>query len=390
MLKPIPFVSHRTPYYVVQKYMPAFLLAVLFSLPSVGFAQTVDVGLPYTWTNAVVSDVPLVQMSPFDLAALQAEDLLNDQYKDRPYRFGYEHQVDIDMLKSAYVHTVPGKGKVYRLEIFSAGASTMSLLFSQFSLPKGATLHLYDKQAKYLIGAYTALNNNPYGELGTELIPGDAINVEYFEPQAVAGQGKLRIGMVVHGYRSPSGILKEGTTKALNDSGDCNHDVGCPTGNGWEEQISSVGLLFTGGGTCSGALVNNTSNDGTPYFLTARHCGSNYGAWVVRFNWESSTPVCASTENSVNPGPPYDETINGATLRATNGGSDFTLVELTTLTPTLVAQWDLYFAGWDRSDNIPTTTTGIHHPRGDVKKICRDNDAPTQSCLLYTSPSPRD
>ncbi len=38
---------------------------------------------------------------------------------------------------------------------------------------------------------------------------------------------------------------------------------------------------------CSGSLVNNTSNDGTPYFLTANHCYSNPSQWAFMFNWIS-------------------------------------------------------------------------------------------------------
>ena len=83
------------------------------------------------------------------------------------------------------------------------------------------------------------------------------------------------------------------------------------------------------------------------------------------------------------PALPYDQTANGATLLASNSRSDFTLVSLDNLTPVLSNDWDLYFAGWDRSDNAPSQSTGIHHPRGDVKKICRDNNAATKNTINF-------
>ena len=220
-----------------------------------------------------------------------------------PWRFGYEHNVTVNVMESATMDEIPGIGKIYRLGIFSKGALTINLIFDQFYLPEGATLHLYSEDHEYVLGAYTSINNRPEKVLGTELVHGSSIIVEYFEPEKAAFPGELIIGMIVHGYRSLD-VYADGLLKALNGSGDCNHDVLCPTGNGWGNQIKSVGLIFTGGGTCSGALINNTAEDKSPLFLTARHCGLSTAAWAIRFNWESTVARCASTQNSVDPGPP--------------------------------------------------------------------------------------
>ena len=78
--------------------------------------------------------------------------------------------------------------------------------------------------------------------------------------------------MVVHGYRNLGSYDYTKAIKGLNDAGACNHDVLCPLGVGWEDQINSVAMIIVGGsGSCTGVLVNNTSNDGTPYFLSANH-----------------------------------------------------------------------------------------------------------------------
>ena len=82
-----------------------------------------------------------------------------------------------------------------------------------------------------------------------------------------------------------------------------------------EHNKRSAGILLSGGsGFCSGALINNTANDGTPYFLTADHCYSNPANWAFRFGWISPDPVCATTANSTN--GPTNMTLSGATLRA--------------------------------------------------------------------------
>ena len=36
---------------------------------------------------------------------------------------------------------------------------------------------------------------------------------------------------------------------------------------------------------------------------------------------------------------------------------------------------ELVFAGWNRSKtNVPNVNIGIHHPSGDIQKVCREDD----------------
>jgi hypothetical protein len=131
--------------------------------------------------------------------------------------------------------------------------------------------------------------------------------------------------------------------------------------------------LSGGSGFCSGALVNNTANDATPYFLTANHCFSNPANWAFRFGWISPNTVCATTDNSTN--GPTNMTLSGAVLRARNAASDFCLVEIN---EAINPAWDRTFAGWDRSGSFPDFVVSIHHPSGDVMKICRDDTGVTK------------
>ncbi|MGB1031192.1 MAG: trypsin-like peptidase domain-containing protein, partial [Flavobacteriales bacterium] len=129
----------------------------------------------------------------------------------------------------------------------------------------------------------------------------------------------------------------------------------------------SVGLIVDGGfASCTGALVNNTAQDGTPYFLTANHCLGGQNNWLFYFNHESAT--CNGNTG------PTDQSVSGSVLRASNGGSDFALLELSQTPP---EDFEVQYAGWDNSDNLTVTSAvGIHHPSGDLKKICFENDDP--------------
>ncbi len=245
-------------------------------------------------------------------------------------------------------------------------------------MPKGGKVYLYNNDRTDLLGAYDAEQNNEKRELGTWLVTGSDIWIEYYEPAAVAGQGKLEIFKVVHGYRSLSSLQKD-PDDGLNTSGNCNYDVDCFMDDidGLKDiNKKSVALIIVANSSfCTGALINNTSNDGTPYFLTANHCAEDQsvGQWAFRFNWISTNPVCAGTEPSTNNEPNYYETVSGATLKAKRAQSDFCLLEITADLP---ADWDLVWAGWDRSETPAESSFGIHHPAGDIMKACRDFDAP--------------
>lgn len=186
------------------------------------------------------------------------------------------------------------------------------------------------------------------------------------------------------GHTYQKGYLNE-FQKALDDSGNCNQDVDCPIGADYENQKDllkkSVAFLNMGDGfICTGALVNNTAQDNTPYFLSANHCyerdvgTANASLFSMRFNWISPNPVCATATTNVN--GPEIFTISGSTLKARNAASDVMLVEINNPIP---SNWDVTFAGWDRTDTDPTFEVGIHHPAGDIMKVSRDDTGATKS-----------
>ncbi len=357
-----------------------FLLALIFLGPQL-IAQTETSLKCYGW-SAELNDEPLpdaIVMGGYDQELVDAEDALNDIRKDQPWRFGYKYDTNISLENSGSWISVE-EGRVWRTIIECPGAQTINLLLENFYLPEGATLFLYDFERSNKIGAYTSKNNRVERELGTEMIHGETIIVEYYEPTAVNGEGSFTISSVVHGYRSLDRIQKE-LEKGVNDSGNCNIDVNCPLGEGWDDQIRSVAMIVvSGNGICTGALINNTCEDGRFLFLTANHClGGSTANWSFRFNWESpeGTESCATVAGSTNPGSPYDQTANGATVLASSGGSDFALLEIDNMTVEEAEEWEVHYAGWDQSDEETVTeATGIHHPSGDLKKICREDNNP--------------
>lgn len=353
-----------------------FLLLFVFFA---GFGQVTNMGKPASWVFTTKANVAPLIMPVFDLAKLQEEDKINDVDKMKAWRYGYEFTVDHNLTNSGVWTTQPNGDRVWRIRYRSDGAKTMNFLFSDYYMPSGAKVYLYNNDRTDLLGAYDAAQNNEKRELGTWLISGEDIWIEYFEPAAVKGLGRLEVFKVVHGYRSVANMQKS-PDDDLNVSGKCNYDVDCDMGNINElKDINkkAIGLIIVNNSSfCTGALINTTANDGTPYLLTANHCAENRNVanWAFRFNWISPNPVCAQNVNSTTNAPDYYQTVSGAELKAKSAASDFCLLKLTSELP---AEWDLVWAGWNRSTTPPSFTFGIHHPSGDIMKACKDVNAPS-------------
>ena len=376
------------------------LLFALFLLPFAAFSQVSQGGVPRAWKSDKIPAVnSKINMPAIDIDALKAEDEVTEAHKDIPLRFAYGHEVDLSTQNSGEWLILPNGDRMWRLEINSKDAVTLSLTFSNYHLPDGAELFIYSDKEEFVLGALTSYNNKVHNQLGTSPIPGDQIILEYFEPADVAFEGVLEIETVAHGYKDVFKIAKESGSdfeKGFGDSGSCNNNVVCEEAEDWSEQIRSVALITLNNGTriCTGTLLNNVLEDETPYFLTANHClGSSYTTWVFIFNYESDICDPGGTGNDGS----TSESVSGATLLAnTNsaGGGDGNSTDpdladmaFMLLDETPPASYDVFYAGWDWSGDVPASTVGIHHPSGDVKKISWDNDAPSISGYLDHSNS---
>jgi hypothetical protein len=296
----------------------------------------------------------------------QDNDLLMEKEKNLSeaeigFTFGEEISVNYTLENSGVWDTLPDGSRLWRLGIYSANAYSLNLIFDTFYIPAGSNLFIYTADKLFVGGSFTEENNNRWGNFATALFPNDEIVLEYYEPAHNKGLGKINLTTVVHGYKDF--FFKQGM---YGISGMCNIDVNCPEGENHQQAKRAVALILRGGAAhCSGTLLNNTAQDGTPFFLTANHClKGNLSNWVFIFNYESSE--CGGTQ------PKTSYSYNGATLLASHKHSDFALLLLND-TPSKEAT--PYYAGWDRRDIAVANTAGIHHPRGDFKKISINNNS---------------
>ena len=361
----------------MRNYAFWFLILILcLTLVGQASAQISKGGEPWSSTSQLKSaeNLPLIELPfPEDIDLMADAENLSRQV---PYAVAIGHEVDINVTEQGRWETIPGKGRICRIRIRSAFATAIHLFFEEYALPEGAELFIYNTGMSLVLGAYTSSNNKPSGKLAIQPVPGDEVTIEYFEPEEAAFSPALRISNVGHNYRE--NILHD--VSGYGDSERCNKDINCSQAADWQTEKRAVCKILYKKSSgnwfiCSGALINTTRNDGSPYFLTANHCVSSSTeaeSMILYFNYES--PTCN--------GPDGDDTqtLSGSSILATTYRLDFSLVELSETPP---LSYLPYYAGWDASEQASDMVVSIHHPKGDVKKFSQYNKSVVTGDFTY-------
>ncbi|HUU82142.1 MAG TPA: hypothetical protein VM243_01440, partial [Phycisphaerae bacterium] len=362
--------------------MLVFVIGLL-ARPATGQEPRIDPEKPTALTHAglIGGEVAVVAAPAVDLQVVQPEDQQR-QDEGLPFRFAIPNPVRITPDTGGTWERLNNEVMLWRLRISSPGALSLNLGFTRYFMPPGGRLFVYSADLSYVVRPFTDRDNEEHGQLWTPVVLSDEIVVEVTIPGSVIEQLDLELGSINVGYR---GFGETGGDR----SGSCNVDVICPEGDGWRNEIKTVGVISTGGSTnCTGFMVNNTSEDLTPFFMTAQHCGvssSNAASLVVYWNYENSYCRAPGSPESGQPGDgSLSQFQTGSYWRASNGSSDFTLVEMDDDPDPL---WDVGYAGWDHSSNDSTSAVAVHHPNCDEKRISFENDpTATSSYLGTTSP----
>lgn len=216
----------------------------------------------------------------------------------------------------------------------------------------------------------------------TGLLYGDEVTLEYYQPKQVTEQAIISVSSVIHGYK----YVRIASDKKLTNSnspvppGFCFVEISCPEGRDWQKEKNAIAMIVKGERAIgTGALINNTKNNGEPLFLTANHCLDNkYDArgnraitdWL--FYWRYEDPNCKYV-SAIKP----KFSTSGAEVIANNPGSDFALLRLAE-DPSRIVGVTPYYLGWDRSGNPGGQGASIHHPFGSTMKISIVKDRPLE------------
>jgi len=296
---------------------------------------------------------------------LKAKSRAVEKQPDKVMPLPAGHTVLLDdsiMEKGRWV--IKGKCFNWRLGFHVPEAPEMSVYIKNLNLSESDTLLVFTPSTEDRPEIITSDGNDVY--YGTGFLPGDSLIVMLHTQQKTTPFEIVEIGIA---DRATFGSERE-----FGSADGCEVLVNCEEGRMWQNQKDGVARVLLKVSTnlfwCSGSLVNNTNNDGKPFFLMANHCGKDaddldYLAWVFYFNYEGEGCEFPLTE------PGRTHKVVGARLLAhsyfdADRASDFKLLLLNRDVP---EEYHPYYNGWDRSGNVSASGVTIHHPKGDIKMI---------------------
>lgn len=310
--------------------------------------------------------VPEMKVNSIDYAMLFEDDIQREKM-GLPYRFAQTNQAQITPRTHGIWERLPNNQMRWTYRVSCDNARSMNLGFGKYEMPQSGSMSIMSADADFQIRPFTAEDNKDHGELWTPIVPYNEavieITVDKSEQKLVSKN--ITLTSINAGYRG----FKDAQDRGSSES--CNIDVVCPEGDDWWNEIPSVGMYtLSGWATCSGAMINNTAEDHTPYFLTANHCGvtSSTDSTIVVY-WNHQNTYCrtpGSSDSGGNGNGNYSQFTSGSTMRATRSYTDFTLTELSS-SPN--PNWGVTFSGWSRSSSTFGVGAGIHHPEVAEKRI---------------------
>ena len=328
----------------------------------------------------------IVTMPLLDMAKIEKEDETASE-NDKTLRFGYRHNVNYNLDNSGTWYRLPNGDKLWQLEIICPNALSVNLCYDRFWLPEGGKFFVYSKDRIQTIGAFTSRNNKgdrlSIRGFATEIIYGNDVILEYYQPKEVATDAVISIGNIIHGYK---GISFD--DKGFGDAGECMININCVEGQNWQNEKNAVARILIQNFTwCSGSLINTTDLFEKPFFLTADHGIKEEGKDAIEdpildntiFYWNYESPGCVNPSRE----PAYYTTC-GAIVLANNSITDFALLRLTE-DPKNLPNYTPHYLGWDISGESGDPGVCIHHPMADVKKISTVNAQP-QSTYWSSQP----
>ena len=364
---------------------PAFFSMIVLALV---------VAAPTTTVCADVSikEVPVVRFEDLDLQTLALEDIDRDRAGLAP-RYAVPQPVSITPATHGLWSKIDGSSAAWRLRVQCANAVSINFGFDRWLVPVGGEMHIYNFERSMRLRPFDVNDISNTGELWTPAVPGNEVVIEIVVPLEMRQfvDEEVELTSINLGYRgfyeswTPPGS-GSGTPGTGPNSGSCNVDVACPESAGWENEIDCVGVISTGGFLfCTGFMVNNSNQDGTPYFMTADHCGvtgGNAGSLVVYWNYENSfcRPPGSAQSGQAGNGV-LNQFSTGSIYRAGSGISDFTLVQLNSVPN---PAWGVSWCGWSAESGAPTSAVGIHHPNTEEKRISFENQPCTISGNFVT------
>ena len=344
----------------------AIISSILFLILSVIlsselYAQTDPDNIPASFITGLDEPVLFEKMPEMD-----NQFLLENAHKD-----DFAAPIEVRLTPSGNgAWSKAGDHNIWRMGIISETALSLSVSMFYDGFGEDWRLFVYDSEYKSVHGPFTYKDFSEYG-FTVAPVPGNKIIVEV--NTSTPENFPLRIHRVNHDFKGFYSNSSPELRGYFGNSQPCQVDVACDRTLGIEK--NAVCLIVTSGlRRCTANIMNNTSEDQTPYLLTAAHCIRNQpeaANATIYFNYERTE--CDKNDESLG------KKMYGADWLVWDPALDICLIQLKNPIP---RSFNPYYAGWDRSGEVNGSVHIIHHPNSDVKKVSRSNNPPITGTFI--------
>ncbi|MEN8164238.1 MAG: serine protease, partial [Acidobacteriota bacterium] len=255
--------------------------------------------------------------------------------------------------------------------VHAEGAAALRVHFSDVDFPEGAELYIYNDRGE-AFGPYTDRGLLGTGDFWSHTITGETMMLQVRTPANVA---RTYFTIADVGFMG-SGFHYAQYRQRSNEKSFCSYNADCVTANsGTDTSIAHYTFIQRPYiYMCSGGLIADEGQSGTPYFLTANHCLSRdkVAETVETYFFYTGSSNCS--------GPAASQTV-GASIVNTNKTGDYSLLQLSA-TPSGTS-----FLGWTTEEVAYTNGYALNrvsHPQGAPQAYSEhDVDADTGTCSSW-------
>ncbi|MEN9347038.1 MAG: hypothetical protein RLZZ77_549 [Bacteroidota bacterium] len=334
------------------------ILSVVFSasLALVSEGQLSREGTPYSWflSDDVIPTTIWESIPSMNVNQLLSEDNFQSN-KSKPYRFASATDVDFTLENSGHWINLPNGDRLWMLGIRCDNALALSVAFAGLRLPKEAKLYVYASDRSDVIGPINPPVSSTDGQMSIVPLAGQSIIIEYYEPLDNRGEGSLMINSVARAYKHVDSESFGQQTQCLRSFEHQN------SAKPLRDGAASVAMMIVDNGQrlATGAFVNNSKFDGTPYMITATE--SLMGEpqqWVFVLDYAQNS---CEEEFAC-----WDHALCGADILALDEVTGLSLIQ-TKQTPKKT--WDVFYSGWELYLANSQRFTCIQHAFGAVQSV---------------------
>jgi hypothetical protein len=310
-------------------------------------------------------------------------DMIKKNLNNESNYFGFVFDVNITINDGVWEEY--NTNKIWRIRVKSKEALGQILYFSKLNLSSTAELYISNTDGTTIFGPITSKENLSEGYMATSCISGDEIIMQLIEPLNSKEASTFTLSKIGYSFEDFFNEAESSQNRnhpiavTSSDLLSCHNNVDCYSN--WINMTNGIvfisswiynpdnGMDMLSRG--SGALVNNTLNDGTPYILTALHCCSKAAPLSQRdiINLQGFAVTFGYKENCISGVTNSFATYTGAHFKACYSETDMILVQLNNW----LSHTPCTYLGWDKSSSQPTSAGGIHHPEATPMKLSLSN-----------------